>query len=100
MFKHRKRFYVKTTNMLVKFILFWSKLHFFGWLLKKPIQTQENVRPNFFSKAATELGLLGPKIALRYILTLKILHFWKKRLKGIFSQTVKLHFALNIAKNS
>ena len=50
-------FFVKMT-VLIKIPLFWLVF------LKIPLQTQENVFPNFFSKVATESELVGPTIAL------------------------------------
>ena len=77
LFKYRKlAFFVKTTKIMVKFILFWLKFQDFFWLafLKKPYTNPGKCPSKFFCKVATESGLLGAKIALWHFLNLKI-HF-------------------------
>ena len=72
-----------------KFILFWSKPHFFDWLKKTP---------SFFSKIATESGLLGcPLIHFKH----KKFFIKKKRIKGrgFSGRPIEFHFVLNIAIN-
>ena len=65
-------------SFLVKFIDFDQQSTFPGWLWKKTYKTQENIFPNFFSRIATESGLLGPKIALWYFSNSQILHVKKE----------------------
>ena len=72
---------------------------FAAFFSKNTIQTQENVFPNFFPKVATELELLGPKIALWYFSNLNILHFYKKKLKeGDFLANCSKHCQLKYKK--
>ena len=80
------------TKIFVKFILFWSKLLFF--FFEKPIQTQENVFPNFFSKVARESELLGSKIALWCSSNVNILQFKKKKSNEGNFLANKLNFIL------
>ena len=62
-----------------KIYRFWPTMHF-SWLAlkKKTYKTRENIIPNFFSRIATESGLLGPKIALWYFSHSQILHVKKE----------------------
>ena len=76
------------------YIYFWL-FHFFGWPLKN---TQEKIFPNFFSKIATESGLLSHKISLWYFSNLQVLHLKKIKKKHFSGRTVEFHFVLNIAK--
>ena len=93
-------FFCKMTNILVIFILFRSKFHFFGCFFFFFFTYKPSL--NFSSKVATESKLLGLKISLWYFLNLNILQFKKKKNTGrVFSgRLVKFKFVLNIAKNS
>ena len=63
-----------------------------AFFFKKTYKTQKNIFPNFFSKIATELGLLGPKIALWKFSNLQILYFNKK----VKEEDFLAHLPLNV----
>ena len=74
-----KYFFVKTTKILIKFILFWSKFHFFYRLfLKNPNRYKKMSFSFFFSRVAEESAQLVSKFPFDIFQTYKFFISEKK----------------------
>ena len=91
-------FFGKMTKILVKFILFWSKFHFFGWLFLKNSYKPGKYLSKFLFYSSYKIRTARSQNCL----LIKHSSFFLRKNKetGFSGRLVEFHFVLNIAKNS